>query len=93
MQRQLGYLAEYCATRGLTVNTNKTKVVVYAAAAPRSVGDFHYQGTAVERVPSFKYLGVQLHSSHAFCSAGAAQAGKQAVHILRRRIDSYTPAL
>jgi hypothetical protein len=88
LQRQLGYLAEYCATWGLTVNTSKTKVVVYAAAAPRSVGDFHYQGTAVERVPSFKYLGVQLHSSHAFCSAGAAraQAGKQAVHILRRRM-------
>ena len=88
LQRQLEYLAEYCDTWGLTVNTVKTKVVVYAAAAPRSVGDFRYQGTAIERNPCFKYLGVQLHSSHAFCSAGAARAvaGKQAVHILQRRM-------
>ena len=89
MQRQLDYLAEYCDTWGLTVNTDKTKVVVYAAAAPRSVSDFQYQGTVVERVPSFKYLGVQLHGTHAFCSAGAARAlaGQQAVHILRRRMS------
>ena len=88
LQCQLDYLYEYCDTWGLTVNTAKTKVVVYAATAPRSVDGFQYQGTAVERVPAFKYLGVQLHSSHAFCSAGAARAvaGEQAVHILRRRM-------
>lgn len=99
LQRQIEYLAEYCDTWGLTVNTVKTKVVVYGATAPRSVGDIHYQGVAIERVPSFKYLGVQLHSSHAFCSAGAARAlaGQQAVHILRRRMAQcglhYHPAL
>ena len=88
LQRQIEYLAQYCDTWGLTVNTKKTKVVVYGIVAPRSVGDFHYQGTSIERVPTFKYLGVHLHSSHAFCSAGAARAlaGKEAVHILRRRM-------
>ena len=88
LQRQLQYLESYCTTWGLTVNTEKTKVVVYAPAAPRVVGDFRYGGANIARKPSFRYLGVELHGTHAFCSAAAARAvaGKQAMHILRRRM-------
>lgn len=88
LQRQLEYLASYSAQWGLTVNTVKTKVVVYAAAAPEGVPEFSYQGTVVEQVPAFRYLGVQIHTTHAFCTAAAARAaaGKQAAHLLRRRM-------
>ena len=63
---QLQYLARYCAKWGLTVNTKKTKVCIYAAAAPRSAPEFEFDGETVERVPTFRYLGAQLHSTHAF---------------------------
>lgn len=88
LERQLGYLSEYCAANGLEVNTSKTEVVVYASRAPRSAPEFTYDGAVVNRVPTFKYLGVHLHQSHAFCSAGAAraEAGRQAVQVLRRRM-------
>ena len=81
LRKQLSYLANYCAAWGLTVNTAKTKVVVYATAAPRTVPEFHYDGAVVERVPTFQYLGVELHGAHAFCAAGGARAtaGQQAV--------------
>ena len=88
LQRQLQYLGTYCATWGLTVNTAKTKVVVYAAATPEGVGDVHYGGATIDRVTSFRYLGVELHSTHASCAAAAARAlaGRQALHTLRRRM-------
>lgn len=40
------------------------------------------------QVPTFRYLGVEMHTTHAFCTAGAARAaaGKQAANILRRRM-------
>jgi hypothetical protein len=88
LQRQLDFLSSYSTRWGLTVNTAKTKVVVYAAAATEGVPEFSYEGTAVEQVPTFRYLGVQMHATHAFCTAAAARAaaGKQATHILRRRM-------
>ena len=80
--------AEYCAANGLVVNTVNTKVVVYAARAPQSVPEFAYEGSTVERVPDFRYLGTSFHQSHAFCAAAAARAaaGTQATHVLRRRM-------
>ena len=88
LQRQLGYLSSYAARWGLTVNTGKTKVVVYAAAAPEGLPEFSYEGAVVERVPTFRYLGIQIHTTHAFCTAAAARAaaGEQAAHLLRRRM-------
>jgi hypothetical protein len=85
---QLRYLAGYCAKWGLTVNTKKTKVCIYAAAAPRTAPEFEFEGETVERVPTFRYLGVQLHATHAFCAAASARAaaGKQAAGLLRRRM-------
>ena len=88
LQQQLSYLSTYAARWGLTVNTAKTQVVVYAAAAPEGVPEFSYEGAVVEQRPTFRYLGVQIHTTHAFCTAAAARAaaGKQAAHLLRRRM-------
>jgi hypothetical protein len=88
LQCQLDFLSTYSTRWGLTVNTAKTKIVVYAAAASEGAVEFSYEGVAVEQVPTFRYLGVQIHATHAFCAAAAARAasGKQAAHILRRRM-------
>ncbi len=88
LRYQLRYLQRYCRTWGLTVNTKKTKIVVYTphrAAAPES---FSYGADEVEAVPTFKYLGMHLHCTHAFASAAGyrAEAGRRAMHVLRRRL-------
>ena len=86
---QLGYLESYCAAWGLTVNTKKTQVVVYTAGRAAATEErFRYGGNEVETVPTFRYLGVHLHCRQAFASAASyrAEAGRRAMHLLRRRL-------
>ncbi|EFN52444.1 hypothetical protein CHLNCDRAFT_138984 [Chlorella variabilis] len=86
---QLGYLESYCAAWGLTVNTKKTQVVVYTTGRAAATEErFRYGGNEVETVPTFRYLGVHLHCRQAFASAASyrAEAGRRAMHLLRRRL-------
>ena len=86
---QLGYLESYCAAWGLTVNTKKTQVVVYTTGGAAATEErFRYGGNEVETVPTFRYLGVHLHCRQAFASAASyrAEAGRRAMHLLRRRL-------
>ena len=88
LRHQLAYLERYCETWGLTVNIKKTKIVVYTTSHSPTDEQFRYDSTPVETVPEFRYLGVHLHSTHAFASAATfrAQAGRRAMHLLRRRL-------
>ncbi|EFN51317.1 hypothetical protein CHLNCDRAFT_141059 [Chlorella variabilis] len=86
---QLGYLESYCAAWGLTVNTKKTQVVVYTTGRAAATEErFRYGGNEVETVPTFRYLGVHLHCRQAFALAASyrAEAGRRAMHLLRRRL-------
>ena len=92
LRHQLAYLETYCSAWGLTVNTKKTKVVVYSPPrASKTSESFRYGSQEVETVPTFRYLGMHLHSTHAFASAAAyrAQAGRRAMHVLRRRLAEH----
>ena len=88
LRHQLGYLAQYCAKWGLEVNTKKTKVVVFSSSATARQGSFTYGGSQVDTVPVFRYLGMHFHQCQAFASAASyrAQAGRRAMHLLRRRM-------
>ena len=50
-------LASFCEQRQLTVNLSKTKVVVFETRQS-DVCDFVLSGAVVERVESYKYLGL-----------------------------------
>ena len=65
LQLMLDALERYSRTKGLTVNAEKSKVVVFntrgAEAAPRVAGQqavFRYAGQHLEVVKEFKYLGL-----------------------------------
>ena len=91
MQAQLDALNTYSASWGLTVNTNKTKLVVFDAGRRRqpdaATAAFTCGGTPIELVPEFRYLGIQFHASAAFCHAAGARitAARGALGAMRRR--------
>ncbi len=51
--------------------------------------EFTYRGTTIERVQSFRYLGLELHSTKCMTIAIAklTTAGKKALFALRRRCN------
>ncbi len=83
LQKQIDVLSEFCVERQLVINVSKTKVVVFEkcrSAAPK----FTYRGTTIERVQSFRYLGLELHSTRRKVVAidNLTAAGKKALFAL-----------
>eukprot|EP00983_Pelagomonas_calceolata_P064970 1148388-Pelagomonas_calceolata.AAC.1 len=60
LQFQLNRFHEYACHKELTLNTNKAKVMVFFSADSSQLPTFEYNGTALEDVTEFKYLGVLL---------------------------------
>jgi hypothetical protein len=91
LQKQIDVLSEFCVERQLVINVSKTKVVVFEkcrSAAP----EFTYRGTTIERVQSFRYLGLELHSTRGMVVAidKLTVAGKKALFALRRRCNDLS---
>jgi hypothetical protein len=75
----------------LVINVSKTKVVVFEkrrSAAP----EFTYRGTTIEWVQSFKYLGLELHSTRGMAIAidKLIVAGKKGLFALRHRCNDLS---
>jgi len=61
LQQQLNTLLQFCAKRGFIVNVKKTKVMVFNSANPCQ--KFVFEGDVIERVQTFKYLGILLETT------------------------------
>jgi len=88
LQKQIDVLSEFCVEQQLVINVSKTKVVVFEkrySATP----EFTYRGTTIERVQSFRYLGLELHSTRGMAVAinKLTIAGKKALFALHRRCN------
>lgn len=62
LQAQLDVLEAFCQSRGLKVNVDKTKVIVFShrhTACPPLV----FEGEEIARVDAFKYLGLYFHET------------------------------
>ena len=59
LQKSLDILEAYCSRWKLTVNTNKTKIVVFRRGGrlPANL-EFKYNGNLIEIVNKFAYLGI-----------------------------------
>ena len=68
LQHQLSILAQFCADRGLTVNTSKTKVVIFEPRHTECQA-FTFLGQTIERVDVFKYLGIAFHATRGLSCA------------------------
>jgi len=88
LQKQIDVLSEFCVERQLVINVSKTKVVVFEkrySAAP----EFTYRGTTIERVQSFRYMSLELHSTSGMAVAinKLTVVGKKALFALHRRCN------
>lgn len=99
LQAQLDLLQAYSKRWRLTVNVKKTKVVVYttahrAVAAPQLT----YMSAPIEVLDTFRYLGVDLHSTQPFAASGVERAASAhraalALHNRCRDLRLHDPAL
>ena len=93
LQRLLDSFHNYCSTWKLTVNINKTKVVVFGAKKT-DIMEFRLSGKIVEIVDRYKYLGVIFSGSRSFlnCRKHIVEQAKKAMHLLFCRINNlYLP--
>jgi hypothetical protein len=67
LQQQLDALQQFCAEHGLTVNLNKTKVMVFNFVDPCQ--EFVFEGDIIKCVQTFKYLGILLETTSNLDSA------------------------
>ena len=99
LQAQLDLLEAYSQRWRLTVNVKKTKVVVYTTSH-RKVDSplLTYMAAPIEVLDTFRYLGVDLHSTQRFAAAGADRAAAAhraalALHNRCRTLRLHDPAL
>ena len=85
LQRQLNALQLFCKQRQLTVNLAKTKVVTFGSRARCQT--FTFDGNEVERVQSYKYLGVEFHASKTLSHGVSTlvSAANKAMHAMNHR--------
>ena len=57
---QLKKFYDYTRFKGLKLNTDKTKVMVFFSRGNSAISKFTYDGTPLELVTKFKYLGITL---------------------------------
>lgn len=77
LQSCLNSLESYCLKWNLTVNVDKTKIVVYRKGGNLSRNEkWTYCGQEIEIVSSFNYLGMVLSSGGSFNKAISTLAGK-----------------
>ena len=62
LQALIDALAAYCATLHMEISVPKTKVMI-VSAAPAPPQTFSCNGSPVEQVTTFKYLGLHFHQS------------------------------
>lgn len=97
LQRKLELLERFCEVSGMTVNVQKTKVVVFRnqQKMPMEVA-FTYKGQPVEVVDEFKYLGLIFHSYRGFEHAlehQFAAASKRLSYLMHRaRVEGVRDA-
>lgn len=93
LQVSLNLLAEYCEKWKLTINTSKTKVMVFRKGGilPRNLV-FNYNGTPLEIVTSFKYLGIVFTAGGSFSEAQTTLAGQaqKAIFTLNKYLYKFT---
>ena len=78
LDKQLRLLKDFYSTMGMTVNTDKTKVMIIKSKKD-TYANFVYVNSNLEEVSSYKYLGIDIHHKlnwNYTLRKGLAQGGK-----------------
>ena len=87
LQCALDVFGSYCAEWKLTVNTEKTKVLIFSSGRPRKTDRYYYNGEQLEIVYEYKYLGIMFSRSGKFAKTKkylSEQANKAMFSLLRK---------
>ena len=90
LQEGLNNLSDYCRKWGLTVNINKTKIVIFRRGGKIAKQEkWVYNGKVVEIVSSFKYVGCEITSSGSFtmCIKNLVQSARRALFSMKRNLN------
>ena len=60
LDKKLRLLKDFCSNMGMTVNTDKTKVMIIKSKND-TYANFMYDNSNLEEVSSYKYLGIDIH--------------------------------
>lgn len=93
LQNSLNILDSYCDRWKLVVNTQKTKIMIFrnAGRLPQNLM-FFYQGSPIEIVSKFKYLGVVFSSGGAFNENDKTTSGQalKAIFQMNKYLYKFT---
>ena len=86
-QTSLDNFVDYCKIWKLNINHDKTKIVIFGARRTDKYC-FKMEGTSIEIVKSYKYLGVLMSSNGSFLNARKSihERANKAMHLLYKRI-------
>ena len=73
LQVALDGVEHYCNTWQLTVNTSKTKIVIFSKGKVRKVPSFTFSGDVIDIVDDFIYLGIRFNYNGSFKKAISKQ--------------------
>ena len=88
-QKSLDSFHHYCSEWKLTINQNKSKVIVFGDCKTDAFR-FRIGDTILEVVDSYKYLGTYFSKSRSFLNARkhVASQARKAMHLLNMRINN-----
>ena len=93
LQKSLNILEKYCDRWKLTVNTAKTKILVFRKGGRLSSNlQFTYIGNNIEIVSKFCYLGIVFTSGGSSFETQKTLSGQalKAIFTLRKYLNSFT---
>lgn len=93
LQRCIDALSQYCSYWKLTVNADKTKILIFSKRKLKHL-HFSYRGRELEIVDYYKYLGVVFHRNGSFKQhkeVACEQARKAMYSILRKGRELSLP--
>lgn len=89
LQNTLNDFVNYCKQWGLNINKSKTKALTFGS---RSLNPAHFtiDGSAIENVACYKYLGLMFSKTGSFLTARKqlAEQANKALHFLYQRISN-----
>ena len=76
LQNALNAVHDYCRTWFLTVNTSKTKIIVFSRGKTRQHPIFTYGSDSIETVDDYVYLGCQFNYNNKFNKTKSRQVSQ-----------------
>ena len=94
LQSSLDIFANYCKEWKLTVNTQKTKVMIFSRGNPKTNYNFTLNSESLEIVSEYKYLGIYFSKGGSFLSTKthiANQASRAMYSLIKKSKNLLLP--